>query len=280
MSVSLWELVSSRGIQESRDDRTFTVKYIAMGSTDSTVIRNAAILDTPRSYWGLYRSAVNVEPRGGNQYWDVDVTYAVISPNEVLGEEPLPPETLDPDAPLPVSYSFQTSGGTTHIQQSRSTTSSTVVGGGAAPNFKQAINVTKEGVEGVDIVTAQAEFTIEARRAFVSLNYFNTLFRLTGTVNNAAWKNFQEGEVLYLGCDARYTSNDGWSLSHKFSAEPNQESLRISADLTVARKYGWDYLWVGYKEGFDAGYRVRTPFAAYCERVYRFTNFAQLEIGV
>jgi hypothetical protein len=186
-----------------------------------------------------------------------------------------------------VNFSFTTSGGTTHITQSRSTTSAyasgiagvQVPGAGVVPNNKQAINMTREGVEGCDIVTAQAEFTIEARRAFVSLNYFNTLFRLTGTVNNAGWKNFQEGEVLYLGCDARYTSNDGWSLSHKFSAEPNQENLVISSNLTVLRKFGWDFLWIGYGEGFDAGYRTRPPLFAWCERVYRFTNFAQLEIG-
>lgn len=290
MAITFWELVNSRDLTESREDKGIVLKCISTGSSDTVAVRAAALLDLPRTYAGLYRKDLKVMHRGGD-CCDVEMAYGLIMPGEVLGEEPLPPETLDPDAPLPLNYSFSTAGGTTHITQSRGTISAfrrniagaVALGGGAgqAKDFKQAINVNEESGEvgGVDIVTAQAEFSLEARRAFISQNYFNTLFRLTGTVNNGAFKGFLTGEVLYLGCEGK-KDNDNWVLTHKFSAEPNQINLAVSSEITVTQKQGWDYLWIGYTEKKDAATRVRTPEFAYVERVYRYTNFAQLEIGI
>lgn len=281
MSINFYEKVESRGLTESREDKSIELNYVSTGSSDPVSVRAAALLDLPRVYAGLYRKDLNVRHRGG-ELCDINITYGLIMPGEVLGEEPEPPATLDPDAPLPLNYSFSTSGGTTHIVHSRATVSSFARGGGAAKNYKQAINVTdgpNGEVAGVDIVTAQAEFSLDARRGFISQNYFNTLFRLTGTVNDAAFKGFLPGEVLYLGAEGK-SENGAWLLTHKFSAEPNQINLAVSSEITVTQKLGWDYLWVAYSEKVDAGNRVRTAEYAYVEQVYRKTNFAQLEIGV
>jgi hypothetical protein len=291
VSINFYEKVESRGLTESREDKSIELNYVSTGSNDPVSVRAAALLDLPRVYAGLYRKDLNVRHRGG-ELCDINITYGLIMPGEVLGEEPEPPATLDPDAPLPLNYSFTTSGGTTHIKQSRATvlafrrgTVGAVAlgeGAGLARDYKQAINVT-EGpngeVAGVDIVTAQAEFSLDARRGFISQNYFSTLFRLTGTVNNAAFKGFLPGEVLYLGCEGK-SENGAWLLTHKFSAEPNQIDLAISPEITVTQKLGWDYLWVGYSEKPVSDNRVRTAEYAYVEQVYRKTNFAQLEIGV
>lgn len=291
MSINFYEKVESRDLKESREDKNLSLNYVSLGSSDTVAVRAAALLDLPRTYAGLYRKDLNVKHRGGG-VCDVDVEYGLIMPGEVLGEEPEPPATLDPDAPLPLNYSFSTSGGTTHITQSRATVLAFRRGqvgavalaaepaANQAKDYKQAINVNEDTGEvgGVDIVTAQAEFSLEARRAFISQNYFNTLFRLTGTVNNAAFKGFLPGEVLYLGCEGK-SENGAWVLTHKFSAEPNQINLVLNSEITVTQKYGWDYLWVAYTEKPVANIKTRTAEYAYIEEVYRKTNFAQLEIG-
>ena len=298
MSIAFHEKNQSRDLKESRDDKGITLNYVSLGSSDPVAVRAAALLDLPTTYAGLYRNSLNVRYIGGT-VCDVDIEYGLVAPGEVpgsalgevpseLGSEPggeqtQPPANADPGAPLPLNFTFSTSGGTTHITQSLATILSVKAGGGAAKNFKQAINATdgpNGEVAGVDIVTAQAEFSFEARmpRARVNQPYYKTLFSCTGTVNDAPFMGMNAGEVLYLGAEGK-SDNGTWIFTHKFSWEPNQVNIVVSPTITVTSKDGWDYLWVGYKDDLDTGNRVRVPEAAYVERVYRRTNFAQLGIG-
>ena len=302
MSIAFHEKNQSRDLKESRDDKGITLNYVSLGSSDPVAVRAAALLDLPTTYAGLYRNSLNVRYIGGT-VCDVDIEYGLVAPGEVpgsalgevpseLGSEPggeqtQPPANADPGAALPLNFTFSTSGGTAHITQSLATILSVKSGGGAAPAeklFDQAINVT-EGpnaeVAGVDIVTAQAEFSFEARmpRQRVNQNYYKTLFSCTGTVNDAPFLGMNAGEVLYLGAEGK-SENGTWIFTHKFSWEPNQVNIVVSPTITVASKDGWDYLWVGYGEDVVANNKRRKPAYAYVERVYRRTNFAQLGIGV
>ena len=278
----LYERTMSRPFEVSRDSTSFTAEYIAIGSTDETDVYQAALMTSPLSYLGLYRNKIKATPRGG-PYWDVSVEYASIQPKDALSNESPGQNDQKPppgnDEALTVGYGFSTGGGTIHITQSLETISKTTRAPLVAPDFKQAIGVTLEGVEGTDIVSPNAEFFSEAKRSVVTMRYFRTLAELTGTVNSAAWFGFQKGEVLYLGCEGKADTQSYWTLTHRFAVAKNKVDIAISSEITVPSKEGWQYRWVDYVGDFDQGRRVRRPTTAVVEKVYEYKNFAALEIG-
>lgn len=291
MAVSLYELVDSRRLTVDRTTGGLTARFLATGSTSETAVYQAVVLDTPTTYFGLYRSAIRITPRGGGGYWDAEIDYAPIPPGEAIQTDPpANPVAPDPGTPIGPGFAFSTGGGTTKIYQAIRTRSITrslaaIAGGRAAKDHHGAINVTVDGAEGVDIVSRQGEFSVDVRRANVTLNYFSQLFYATGTVNDGPFYGFAAGEVLYLGAEGRFSVNDLWQITHKFSVSPNEANKVISRDengvaqITVPVKKGWDYVWVQYYEKFAGGVKTLVPEAAYVEQVYPTTNFAALEIG-
>ena len=110
-----------------------------------------------------------------------------------------------------------------------------------------------------------------------------TLMGLTGAVNNAVFRGFQAGEVLFLGAGGsrRGTDpDDRWEISYKFAASPNQTGMAVGS-IAGIQKRGWDYLWVQYGEDVDATAKVliKKPIAVYVEQVYPIASFAGLGIG-
>ena len=302
MAVTLYEKVESRSVLVDRSTAGFTWRAIAIGSDSEAAVYQAAVLDTTVSYFGtLFRSAIRVEPRGGNSYWDVEIDYAPIPPREAIQSPGLDPaaggselpqqQAPDPAAPLGPGYGFSTVGGTTRIFQSLKTISrvqslGAIADGRGLRDHHGAIGVVDgQGAEGVDIVSKNTEFQIDLRRGNVTLNYIRGLSAMTGSVNDAVFYGFKAGEVLFLGAEARYSANDLWQITYKFAFEPNRLNLVISRDVNgVAQitipgeKQGWDYVWVQYYDKHDVS-RVLRPESAYVERVYDRTNFALLEIG-
>ncbi len=299
MAVTLYEKVESRRLSEDRNGATFAAHFLATGSSDETAIRAAAVLDTPVSYFGtLWRSGIDVTPRGGNEYWDVEIRYTPISPAEAIqnpglngGVGPEPPQVPDPAAPLGPGYGFSTVGGTTRIYQNKSTVArvqslAAIADGRAVRDHHGAIGVTADGAQGVDIVSKNTEFQVDVRRAQVTVNYIRTLSALTGSVNDARFYGFKRGEFLYLGAEGRFTLNDLWQITHKFAFEPNRNNLVVSRDdagvaqITIpGETLGWDYVDVEYFEKFVGGTKVLRPEQATVHRVYDLANFALLEIG-
>jgi hypothetical protein len=138
-------------------------------------------------------------------------------------------------------------------------------------------------VEGVDITVPVYHFseTHYFDDAVVTGAYKATLFLLTGTVNNAGFKGFSAGEVLFLGASGSKRGKEPWEVSFKFAASPNVTGLSVG-DITGIAKKGWEYLWVRYNDQEDtvAKVLVKRPVAAYVEQVYGYGNFAGLGIGV
>ena len=281
---TLYEKVLSRPFEVSRESSTITAEFIAVGSYSEVDVYDSTIANTPISYLGLYRKSVKASPMGGGN-WNISVEYAPLDIKDALTNDTSgtndQKDSPSSDAPLSFGYGFSTTGGTTHITQSITTVSKTVRAPMVAPDFKQAIGVTLEGVEGCDIITPNSEFYREAKRAVVSLTYFKTLNALTGTVNASGFYGFAAGEVLYLGCEGKAESNTSWTLTHRFAVSRNRTNIVVSDSITVASKLGWDYLWVDYMPDADSGSgrRIRIPTTACVEQVYKYRNFGDLEIG-
>jgi hypothetical protein len=251
------------------DNPSAELVYTVRGTNDDLAARAQAESTSPGTYDSLPRQSVSVEPVG-DELWEATVRYGRQS-----GSLPTPGESI---------FSFDTGGGTQHITQSKQTVSSHAAPGTTAPDFKGAIGVTADGVEGVDITVPVYQFseTHYFPNEQVTQAYKGTLFSLTGKVNGGAFRGFQPGEVLFLGATGsrRGTDpDDDWEITFRFAASPNATGISVGPIGGISKK-GWEYLWVRYADEEDTASHaiVKRPVAAYVERVYDEGNFAGLGI--
>lgn len=228
----------------------------------------------------------------GDKAWQLEVTYSKDGAEDDEQREP-----------LKRSRSFDTGGGTQHITQGLP------VGEGetldfefrfpsTANNQSGAIGVDGDSVQGVDIIVPQLTWTetYDVPSPYVTTAYIKTLSSLSGTVNNASFRGFAAGEVLFAGASGSQQwdedKGDGpWTLSYKFVASPNQGSGKTLPAIRVGNisnisKDGHDYLWILYEQslaaasGGNPAALLKQPKAVYVDRVYRRQNFSQLGVGV
>jgi hypothetical protein len=181
---------------------------------------------------------------------------------------------------------FDTSGGTQHITQSISTAHKYAPLGKTAPDFKGAISVTHDSVEGCDVVVPTFKFSVTAYIADedVTPTYIGKLYALTGKINNAEFTvlgfgAFQAGELLFLGSAATQRGDGSdWEVQWHFAASPNKTGITIG-DIQNVEKKGWEYLWVRYEDTDDTTAKsiVKRPTAVYVEKVYDEGDFGDLE---
>lgn len=208
----------------------------------------------------------------GDNAWQVTIAY------EKTGAEP---ETPDP---MKRARSFDTTGGTQHKTQAYGERGYGIIGL-SPPSQSNAIAVDGNGVNGVDIVTPQLQWqeSYDVPNAYVNATYVRGLAGLTGTTNNAAFRGFEAGEVLFLGCSGSQEWDDQkgsgpWSLSYRFVASKNVVGEQIGPIGGIVKK-GHEYLWVRYEDSVSGSNLLKTPKAVYVNKVYKDTDFSALGIG-
>ncbi|MBL0920932.1 MAG: hypothetical protein IBJ10_02255 [Phycisphaerales bacterium] len=246
---------------------------IIRSDNDDDAAHAELLAAAPETFNGLPRLDVRTEPIGPG-LWDGEAIYGVVNVN-YSG----PPETGQS------VYSFDTGGATQRITQSKETMAVHAPAGVTAPDFKGAINVTADSVEGVDVTIPAYEFseTHYLANAAVDSAFRTNVANLTGKVNDATFRGFAAGEVLFRGASGTKRGGpdgDDWELSFRFSVSRNVTGLTIG-DMTDIDKGGWEYLWVRYAEEVDddADAVVKRPIAVFIERVYDEGDFSELGIG-
>jgi hypothetical protein len=216
----------------------------------------------------------------GDDAWHLEVNYV----KEGGADNPDEPD------PLRRSRSFDTGGATTHITQAQGDPPERRYGVNA-PDQKGAIGVDNDSVQGVDIVIPNLTWTetYDVPSTYVTTDYVKNLSRITGTVNDAAFRGFAAREVLFLGAsgsqDWDEKKGDGpWTLSFKFVANANAGSGATIPPLTVGsigniQKDGHEYLWVRYEDNVENDSLIKEPKHVYVNKVYRDEDFSQLGIG-
>jgi hypothetical protein len=264
MPVAVLEKWESRETTEG-ESPSIDLIYIVRGTDDDLAAKAALFSASPVLYDGLIRQSLHIE-RSAEEVWEGSVRYGLKEP----------PETGDS------SYQFDTGGGTQHITQSLETVSKHAPPEQVAPDFKGAIGVTHDNVEGVDITVPVYNFseTHYVATALVTGAYKATLFFLTGKVNESAFRGYSAGEVLFLGASGAKRGEDDWEITFRFAASPNVTGLTVG-DIVGIDKKGWEYLRVRYADDEDAAAKVlvKKPIAAYVERVYENGDFSGLGIG-
>ena len=183
--------------------------------------------------------------------------------------------------PLKRSRSFDTSGGTQHITQAYGEARY----GTGAPDQKGAVGVDESSVKGVDVVVPQLQWqeTYDVPNAYVTSAWIRGVAGLTGTTNDAPFRGFEAGEVLFVGCTGQQEWDDQrgrapWQLSFRFVAEKNVTNQTIG-DITGVAKKGHEYLWVRYEEASESNTLIKKPKHVYVNKVYREGDFSALGIG-
>jgi hypothetical protein len=177
-------------------------------------------------------------------------------------------------------FQFDTTGGTCKVTNSIQTIQSYAPPGQTPPNHNGAIGVTKDGIEGVEIQVPVLKFTEthQLPASLVNWSYRKDLAALTGHVNDAPWRTFDAGEVMFGGCAGGSQGQDIVEVTFTFYASRNVDDLTVGS-ITGISKDGWDYLWVEYEDNHDAAAGlVKNPIAVHIERVYFTGDFSTLRI--
>jgi hypothetical protein len=267
MPVNVQEKFESRQ-STSGDNSQAELAYIISGTDDDIVAKNSLAGAAPALHDGLVRLALQIEPVGPGM-WDGTVRYGKAENQQSQAGES--------------SFSFDTGGGSQHITQSIATVNK-YTASGTAPDFKGAIGVTSDNVEGVDITVPVYNFfeTHYIAPADVDDLYKGVIFNLTGKVNNAPFRGLAAGECLFLGASGSRRgrgADDPWEITYRFAGSPNRTNLSIGGISGIAKK-GWEYLWVRYQDAVDyvSNNLVKQPLAVYIEKVYEEGDFSTLGI--
>ncbi len=270
MPVEVTEKFESRQITTDVSNPSVELRYTIRGTNDDVEARSALADTSPAVYdpWGsglifLPRVSISVDPVGDN-LWEGVVRYGTI------------PQTNESVT------AFEVGGGVQHITQSRQTV------GRYTPSwwpflidFKGAIGVSEQGVQGVDIVVPVYRFTethyLPDDR--VTSAYRGILYALHGKVNSAAFRGFEAGECLFAGVSGAKRGQGDWELTYQFAASPNMTNLTVGEITGIAKK-GWEYLWVYYRQRVteDGRFVIPAPMQVNVEQVYDYGDFSLLGI--
>lgn len=247
--------------------------YLVRNSDDETTAINAAI--SYGSIEGWKAIGAEIEERLSEKDWRIRVEF---EPKE--DEDP----SLVPDDD-PNNYTFDTGSGTMHRDVALEHVATYP---DSAPSFGGAIGVDGDGgITGCDIVMPTPGFTetVTLSKGQFNAAYKRRLIYLTGKVNDAPFRGFESGEVLFNGASAS-RNGEKWTVTYRFSVSENKTDLVVGSGddaITIAAKEGWDYLWFRYAEvdamngdGNVVGV-VRKPVAAYVERVYERADFGEIK---
>jgi hypothetical protein len=272
-----------------RADSTVTVTYLAFGtSVDTEVHTYVNTFFSTNRFYAIGDYVFMVEQYSveyiGDECFQVTATYTKTGADDE-----------EQEAPLRRTRSFDTGGGTQHITQAEN--EERYAATGTAPNQNKAIGVDGDSVAGVDVIVPALQWTetYDVPSTYVTAAYIKGVAALTGTVNNAYFRTFQPGEVLFAGCSGNQEwdseKGDGpWSLSYKFIASPNRglptgligiptaAAINVGTISNIVKK-GHEYLWIRYEAAVDGSDLLKRPKYAYVDQVYREENFAGLGIG-
>lgn len=251
--------------------------YIVQGTESDAGVVLAVEATVPAFYFGRQFQSYRIEHLGDG-VWEVYVTYGFTNGPGISG--------LDQDTTEYSTFRFSTKGGTQHITQSKSTVAKKAAAGKMPPDFKGAIGVQKDGdsitVNGTDIVIPVYNWTEPFTMPLANLttSYTLTVRNLTGKVNNATFRGFSAGEVLFMGADGGQKNINQAEIAFEFSAIENITGVSIPGLENVDKK-GHEYLWILYEEAKDddAKFTPKRPKAVYVEKVYDSGNFGLLNIG-
>lgn len=180
------------------------------------------------------------------------------------------------------TYQFDITGETQHITQALASIARYAPSGETAADFSGAINVSDDGIDGADIFAGAFAFseTHYFDDSTITSAYKSTLAGLAFKVNDASFRGFAAGEVLFTGANGTRRGSGKWEITYNFRVLPNATGLTVGSITGIAKK-GWELMWVRYRPEKDATANVivRVPESVHIEQVYDTASFTGIGIG-
>lgn len=287
----------SGGLTTTEDgtlEREVTLRWLVSGKASYFAAETWAIGMAPIFYKAHRRSRIDL--RGlGNSWWEVSASYTntAVPPEENEDDNE---DQDEPDAPVSNTVSIDTTGAAEHITQCNYINNAGQTGGVGGqlgyprpgtewPDMEGALNVEGDQVRGIDVTVPTFSFseTWTMPSQIVINSYLGTLYELTGTINNNKWRNFDTGEVLFLGARTEITRGaSSCAVTFQFQARPTKIDYSIGEGenkIVNIMKGGWDYQQITYDTRSEAGSTVKRPKCVYISSVYEGKDFMRLRIG-
>ena len=185
------ELPVTEGFEVSSESISFDAEFFVWDVIGGVLeVEQTVLAYAPVVLFQLVRGKITCKEMGPGM-WHAAVHYQNLDPNRAVGIEPAKPEPPDANAavngPNGPKFGFDTTGGTRHAVQSNTTrgmyTNQSSDINVIAPDNNNAIGVSGESVQGVDIPDRKFEWTLEIPFPYVSIAYIIGLYHITGTVN-------------------------------------------------------------------------------------------------
>jgi hypothetical protein len=149
--------------------------------------------------------------------------------------------------------------------------------------YDNAINVTDEGVQGVDVPNGtNFRFGIATAKAagLVTNAYLAGLAAAVGTLNTATFCGFAAGSVRFVGAEGHQRGDGSYAVQFQFEVDLAGEWVSI-ATFDIATRAPFEYVWVRYVEGPPTnGVRTRRAECVMFEKVYRTGAWTSATLGV
>lgn len=277
--MGFYEAFDSRSKLLADNSRTTTTRrYMIDGTSDDAIAQSTAELNVPQTVGNLILDDIRLN-RVGNQLWEAIGSY--VDPDDESRED----DKLDVGE---IRLNFDTGGGSTTITQSEAgNTQRYAAAGVVAKDFRGAINVDKDTVNGVSVVVPALRIQLDVKyvNSDITAAFMKDVSRLTGKTNNAPVLGFDVGELLFLGGHGSQKIGDGnVTLHYDFEASENVQNLVFKDfqgnDITVASKGGHDFLWISYVPSEDVAAKsiVMRPHTAFVEKITKPGDFSILGI--
>jgi len=288
MTIYVVETHGSRNLDGNERDtnkETSERGYIVTGTEDEYAAYAAVQAAAPAFDVALVRNTIKLK-HIEIDHWEATVQY-------VVQER----EKKDPDIGQ-IDWDFDTTGGTQHITQSFKTNLDFHDQGwnpAQVGSFGGAIGVSKKkhgyDVKGVDVVVPKLEITATTSFApnVVTIEWIKALSEMTGKTNDAVWKTFEAGELLFMGARIKAKYREKTTVTFTFSASENiteNDNILIGGDRAVPgsgfgpiKKKGHEHMWIYFIQEEEAAMVLMKAKHAPIETIYREADFLELGIG-
>jgi hypothetical protein len=274
LPISVREAPGSRSSGRGRNPED-GFEYIIVGTDKEWLARLFLDAATPLTLGAepMWKQSVEVKERPGTyEIWDGVVKYGPVKLPDV-GDW---------------TWGFDSAVETHHVTHGKAHIADYAPPAKTAKNHKGAIGVSQDGtVEGADWYYPKFEWwekhLLQYTGAAAAWALSTKLAEFGGCLNNATFRGFGPGTVLFLGgSGGRSETRPGlFELTVKFRAEVDKTGLTIG-DITGIAKKAWEYLWIESEAAVDAvaAGMVQKPRHVHIERMGDWVDFSQLGINV
>lgn len=246
-------------------------RYWLTGTTDFYTALVRVVLNTDTDIVGVPRSDINIEPDDSVEgLWSVRVVYAYGTPGSF---------DIEPSAVGEESTRYSTRGGSVlmtqaleHLGTYPPTTEEIPI-----PNHGGAINVTKDGIKGIEVEVPGWTMIITRIYAADQITpaFIRGMYSASQTTNAVPWRGYEPGELRLVAVDLDPATIDTYKAVYEFTGQANLEDYTIGHILEID-KPGNAYVWSEHEKIEADGTTRQKLLCVHVERVYPETDFEAL----